>query len=374
MAITPLPTPPTRTDPATFAARADAFMAALTQFCAEVNALGILSVLGNIVSTGNTRLGLNSTDTLDVGNGGLVKDAAGNVGVGVTPGAYAATYKAVQLGVGASLIGRSNTYTQAGLSANWSNDGVSKFIGYGYATQFLQDSGNYYWFISNAVGLAAGAPITFTQAMALDVAGNLLVGTANNSFSAARHCVESPGKASEFRTTDGASGYSAIVARRTASAGAAIEFIHLVSNVGSVGVSSTGTTYNTTSDHRLKLNQQPLKNSGAFIDSLRPKTWEWAQDGSKDAGFIAHEFQEVCPNAVNGVKDETELRTFEVFPEVHGTIDENGAELTPYIPAVTEVQMVPKYQSMQASSPEVIANLVAELQSIRRRLTALESK
>jgi hypothetical protein len=32
----------------------------------------------------------------------------------------------------------------------------------------------------------------------------------------------------------------------------------------------------------------------------------------------------------------------------------------------------PVYQAMQASSAEVIANLVAELQSVRQRLAALE--
>jgi len=33
----------------------------------------------------------------------------------------------------------------------------------------------------------------------------------------------------------------------------------------------------------------------------------------------------------------------------------------------------PKYQSMQASTSEVIANLVAELQSLRQRVAALEN-
>jgi hypothetical protein len=33
----------------------------------------------------------------------------------------------------------------------------------------------------------------------------------------------------------------------------------------------------------------------------------------------------------------------------------------------------PKYQGMQASSAEVIANLVAEIQSLRQRVAALES-
>lgn len=39
MAITPLPEPPSRSDPSTFAAKGDAFLAALSNFVAEANAL-----------------------------------------------------------------------------------------------------------------------------------------------------------------------------------------------------------------------------------------------------------------------------------------------------------------------------------------------
>jgi hypothetical protein len=39
----------------------------------------------NLTTTGNTILGNASTDTLNVGNGDLIKDASGNVGIGVTP-------------------------------------------------------------------------------------------------------------------------------------------------------------------------------------------------------------------------------------------------------------------------------------------------
>ena len=112
----------------------------------------------------------------------------------------------------------------------------------------------------------------------------------------------------------------------------------LVGNIAQSG--TTAVLYNTTSDYRLKANQQPLTDSGAFIDALQPKSWDWAQDGSRGVGFIAHEFQEVAPNSVTGVKDE---------------LNEDGT---------------PKYQAMQASSAEVIANLVAEIQSLRQRLDA----
>lgn len=111
--------------------------------------------------------------------------------------------------------------------------------------------------------------------------------------------------------------------------------------IGDIAQSTTSSVvYNTTSDYRLKNNPQPLTGSGDFIDALKPKTWTWATDGSKGAGFIAHEFAEVSPTSVTGQKD---------------AVDENGN---------------PKYQGMQASTAEVIANLVAEIQSLRKRLAA----
>jgi hypothetical protein len=113
--------------------------------------------------------------------------------------------------------------------------------------------------------------------------------------------------------------------------------------VGTITTSTTGTQYNTTSDYRLKLNPIPLIDSGAFIDSLKPKTWNWVTDGSRGVGFIAHEFQAASPSSVVGEKD---------------AINEDGSM---------------RLQTMQASSAEVIANIVAELQSVRVRMAAIES-
>jgi hypothetical protein len=42
------------------------------------------TIQGNLTTTGNTILGDASTDTLNVGNGGLIKDASGNVGIGTS--------------------------------------------------------------------------------------------------------------------------------------------------------------------------------------------------------------------------------------------------------------------------------------------------
>jgi hypothetical protein len=112
--------------------------------------------------------------------------------------------------------------------------------------------------------------------------------------------------------------------------------------VGSVSTNGSNTTWATSSDYRLKNIDGPLTGSGIFIDALKPKVGTWKVDNSKFVGFLAHEFAEVSPMSVTGEKD---------------AVDSDGK---------------PVYQAMQAGTAEVIANLVAELQSVRQRLAALE--
>lgn len=184
---------------------------------------------------------------------------------------------------------------------------------------------------ANAVGIASNGALTGLA----DANGNWLVGTttAGAGAGSGRLTVESNSAAisipvafSDLRTDNFSSTMTSIVRKGAV--------------VGTISTTNLLTAYNTTSDYRLKNNQAPLTNSGAFIDALQPKTWEWAQDGSKGVGFIAHEFAEVSPSSVNGEKD---------------AVDADGN---------------PVYQSMQASSADVIANLVAEIQSLRKRLAA----
>lgn len=166
----------------------------------------------------------------------------------------------------------------------------------------------------------------------IDSSGNLLVGTTSASGNAGIQFLPSSGVAS----IDHVSG--------TSSGAFYYSFNYAGSSIGSV--SQTGTSavlYNTTSDYRRKFNVKDLTGSGAFIDALKPRTFDW-DSGEKGVGFIAHEFAEVSPSSVAGEKD---------------AVDSDGK---------------PIYQAMQASSAEVIANLVAELQSVRQRLAALESK
>jgi hypothetical protein len=121
-------------------------------------------------------------------------------------------------------------------------------------------------------------------------------------------------------------------------------FQHGGSSKGTITVSSGGTAYNTSSDRRLKDNIASLTSSGAFIDSLQPRTWDWQADGSSGVGFIADEVAAVSPGTVHGKADE---------------VDSNGD---------------PVYQVMEYGSAEFMANIIAELQSLRIRVAQLEAQ
>jgi len=72
---------------------------------------------------------------------------------------------------------------------------------------------------------------------------------------------------------------------------------------GSVSVSSTsGTTYNTSSDIRLKTDINPIEDSVEKVRAMNPVLHKWKNNISADAvhGFIAQEMQEVIPEAVTG--------------------------------------------------------------------------
>jgi hypothetical protein len=115
-------------------------------------------------------------------------------------------------------------------------------------------------------------------------------------------------------------------------------------NVGGITLNSTSTTYNTSSDRRIKSNISDLTGSGTIIDALKPRIFTWNESGEKAKGFIADELQQVVPAAVTGEPND---------------VNEDGT---------------PKYQMVDASTPEMMALIICELQSLRKRVAQLEAK
>jgi hypothetical protein len=193
------------------------------------------------------------------------------------------------------------------------------------SSNYQQGAGSHSWY--TAASGTAGNAITFTQAATLTSAGDYLVGKTALAYNTVGCAFEALGTVSATRSAD----FSGVF-NRTTSDGGIIQFRRDNTAVGSISVTTSATAYNTSSDYRLKNIDGPLTGSGAFIDALKPKVGTWKADGSKFVGFLAHEVQEVSPGSVVGEKDGEQM------------------------------------QAMEYGSAEFIANIIAELQSLRKRL------
>ena len=140
----------------------------------------------------------------------------------------------------------------------------------------------------------------------IDSSGNLLVGTTSVPTGAATNtfyrnasgawplCARGNDRGISF-ILGAAEGYAAYFERNQSSSIATCGYIYLNTN--------NTTTYATSSDYRLKENVAPMTGALEKVAALKPCTYTWKSDGSSGDGFIAHELQEVCPQAVHGVKD-----------------------------------------------------------------------
>ena len=104
----------------------------------------------------------------------MTMDAAGNLGLGVTPSAWVGN-TAAQIGPLGAIASSSTVPVAISANAYSTSAGwAAKYITSSTASLYLQASGQHQWF--NAPSGTAGNAITFTQAMTLDASGNLLVG------------------------------------------------------------------------------------------------------------------------------------------------------------------------------------------------------
>ena len=83
------------------------------------------------------------------------------------------------------------------------------------------------------------------------------------------------------------------------------------SGVGSISVTTSSTSYNTSSDHRLKENVADMTGAIARVKQLAPKRFNFIADPDDTTvdGFLAHEAQTVVPEAVTGTHNGLETWT-----------------------------------------------------------------
>jgi hypothetical protein len=90
--------------------------------------------------------------------------------------------------------------------------------------------------------------------------------------------------------------------------GTALQFRQGQSSIGTVSTTTSGVTYNTSSDRRLKSNIQDAESASDKIDAIQVRQFDWnADDSHQDYGLIAQELQPIEPMAVTGDADSDEM-------------------------------------------------------------------
>ena len=89
--------------------------------------------------------------------------------------------------------------------------------------------------------------------------------------------------------------------------GTIVNFYKDTASKGNISITSSAVAYNTSSDYRLK---EDLKDFNGLdkVSKIPVYDFKWKTDESRSYGVMAHELQEVLPDAVSGEKDAEEMQ------------------------------------------------------------------
>jgi hypothetical protein len=213
------------------------------------------------------------------------------------------------------------------------SDTSFKYIYTGASLSYVMNNGAG-WFWNAAGSGTAGTTISYTTRMNLTDGGNLLLGTTQGN----------PYSGFEFNPNGGASFQTIGHLTGVGSGTAYMNFNYNQSGCGSITQNGpSAVLYNTSSDYRLKNITGALTGYKERLMSLQPKQGTWKIDGSEFRGFLAHEFAEAYSASVTGEKD------------------------------AVNADNKPIMQAMQASSSEVMADLVAFVQELKAEFDAYKA-
>ena len=293
-------------------------------------------------------------EIFDDGNANrLTIDTSGNVGIGVTPWVSTLPNTVIDINPAASIWGYTNSiYLNS--NAYYNNGWLYKTTA---AAGVLQVDGDVLRFRAAASG-TANAGVAFDVPFIVDSGGNVGIGTtspdrelhiksssgnceiqlqrenfdsfffsAGNGYLATywagtgtpelmridsggnvtmdgSFIIGTAGNADGLRLYGGTSA-GIIYSFRTASTpGSVFRWYTGTVLVGSISTTTSTTSFNTSSDYRLKENVVKMTGALDKISQLKPSRFNFIVDADRTVdGFLAHEVQEIMPEAITGEKD-----------------------------------------------------------------------
>jgi hypothetical protein len=235
----------------------------------------------------------------------------------------------------------------------------------------LSDASNLEWggVSANIAGSSSTNTLFFTTAsterMRIDSSGNVGINTTSG--------------ADKLNVYQGAAGTICTLESAGTAGAYALQFKNPNGTVGNVNISGTTTAYNTSSDYRLKENVVAMSGATERLKQLNPSRFNFIADADTTVdGFLAHEVQDVVPEAITGTKDAMRDEEYEVTPAVEEVRDEDGNVTTEAVAAVMGTRSVPEMQGIDQSKlvPLLTAALqeaITKIEDLTTRLETLEN-